>query len=204
VARDSRAELMATAILTRVVPSNSQCGELRVHLWSTADIEEMGDYWARNRRHLSATQPHRDPAFWTVEGQRQRVERASNDVAVGRMYPFLVREDGRLVAEIGLSDVTRGAFQSSHLGYSVDADRLRRGVASASVSVVADMAFNDLGLHRLQAATMVENIASQGVLERCNFERIGVATGYLAIAGAWADHVIWQRINVAMEPPATL
>jgi [ribosomal protein S5]-alanine N-acetyltransferase len=190
--------------LSRVVPSNARRGELRVQMWSTTDLEELGDYWARNRLHLSPTQPSRDPGFWTVDGQRQRVERASHDVAVGRMYPFLVREDGHLVAEIGLSDVTRGAFQSCHLGYSVDADRLRRGVASSAVGAVVDMAFNDLGLHRLQAATMVENIASQGVLQRCQFDRIGVAPGYLSIAGAWADHVIWQRINPSAEPPAPL
>ncbi len=192
------------AVLTRVVAPNTQRGELRVQMWSTTDIEEMGDYWERNRRHLSPTQPLRDPEFWTVEGQRQRVERASNDVAVGRMYPFLVREDGQLVAEIGLSDVARGVFQSCHLGYSVDADRLRRGVASWAVAAVVDMAFHDLGLHRLQAATMVENEASQGVLQRCNFDRIGVAPGYLAIAGGWRDHVLWQRINPATDPPVPL
>lgn len=188
--------------LSRTGPPDARRGELRVHLWSTADIEEMGHYWARNRRHLSPTQPHRDPVFWTVEGQRQRVERASNDVAVGRMYPFLVREDGQLVAEIGLSDVVRGAFQSCHVGYSVDADRLRRGVASWALSAVVDMAFRDLGLHRLQAATMVENVASQGVLRHCNFDTIGVAPGYLAIARAWQDHVLWQRIDPASDPPA--
>jgi ribosomal-protein-alanine N-acetyltransferase len=171
-------------------------------MWSTTDVEEMGDYWGRNRQHLSPTQPHRDGGFWTVEGQRKRVERASNDVAVGRMYPFLVREDGRLVAEVGLSDVARGAFHSCHVGYSVDADRLRCGIASWAASAVADMAFHDLGLHRLQAATMVENVTSQRVLQRCGFDRIGVAAGYLAIAGAWEDHVLWQRISPAMEPPS--
>ena len=190
---------MAMPLLTRVGAANPKHGELQVRMWSTTDVDEMGDYWKRNRHHLSPTQPHRDPNFWTVEGQRQRLERSSNDVAVGRMYPFLVREDGRLVAEIGLSDVVRGAFQSCHLGYSVDATRLRCGIASWAVSAVVDMAFHDLGLHRLQAATMVDNLASQAVLRHCDFDRIGVAAGYLAIVGAWQDHVLWQRVNSAME-----
>jgi [ribosomal protein S5]-alanine N-acetyltransferase len=186
--------------LIRTAPPDARHGELLIHRWSSADVDEMGDYWARNRQHLSPTQPHRDDGFWTVDGQRQRVERASNDVAVGRMFPFLVREDGRLVAELGLSDVTRGAFHSCHVGYSVDAGRLRRGIASWAVDALAGIAFDDLGLHRLQAATMVDNVASQGVLQRCGFDRIGVAPGYLAIAGAWEDHILWQRINPAMAP----
>ncbi len=187
---------------TRRASRNQHHGELLVHAWSAADVEDLGAYWARNREHLLPTQPQRDALFWTVEGQRQRVERASNDVATGRMFPFLVREDGRLVGELGLSDVARGAFCSAHLGYSVDAERLRVGIASWAVGAVVDIAFDDLGLHRLQAATMVDNVASQGVLVRCGFDRIGVAAGYLAIAGAWRDHVLWQRTNPAMPPPA--
>lgn len=186
--------------LTRTAPPDGRHGELRLHVWSMTDVDDLGEYWARNRRHLSPTQPGRDPSFWTVEGQRQRLLRASNDVAVGRMYPFVVREDGRMVADIGISDVARGAFQSGHLGYSVDADRLRRGIASWAVDAVVDVAFNDLGLHRLQAATLVDNLASQRVLQRCEFERIGVAAGYLAIAGGWRDHVLWQRHNPSLDP----
>ena len=186
--------------LTRTGPPERGHGELTIQLWSPMDVDELGDYWARNRDHLEPTQPNRDDAFWTVEGQRHRVERASNDVAVGRMYPFLVREHGRLVAEVTLSDVARGAFQSCHLGYSVDGSRLRRGIASWAVTAIVDVAFHDLGLHRLQAATMTDNVASQGVLQHCAFERIGVARGYLAIAGEWADHVLWQRINDARRP----
>jgi ribosomal-protein-alanine N-acetyltransferase len=173
---------------------------LRIHPWSSADVEDLGAYWERNRAHLSPTQPLRDDSFWTVDGQRQRLERASHDIAVGRMIPFLVREDGVLVAEVTLSDLTRGAFCSSHLGYSVDGERLRRGIASWAVEAVVGMAFTDLGLHRLQAAAMVDNVASQRVLQRCGFDRIGVAAGYLAIAGRWADHVLWQRINAERAP----
>ncbi len=188
--------------LARIVAATHRHGELRLHLCSSEDVDELGAYWQRNRGHLSPTQPLRLDTFWTVEGQRERVAGTSPDVAAGRLYPFLVREDGRLVAEIGLSDVTRGAFHSCHLGYSVDAGRLRCGIATAAVRAVVDIAFADLALHRLQAATMVDNRASQGVLRRCDFERIGVATGYLAIAGAWRDHVLWQRVHRGMAPPA--
>jgi [ribosomal protein S5]-alanine N-acetyltransferase len=187
---------------TRVVAPDGRRGELKISMWSDDDVDELGAYWARNREHLLPTQPNREPDFWTVTGQGQRVERASHDVAIGRMFPFLVRENGRLVAEIVLSDVARGAFCSANLGYSVDGKRLRLGIASWAVAAVVDIAFSDLGLHRLQAGTTVENVASQKVLERCEFARIGVAAQYLAIAGSWRDHVLWQRTNDGMPPPA--
>jgi [ribosomal protein S5]-alanine N-acetyltransferase len=192
--------LRAVPHLARNGEADDRHGPLRIHPWSSADVEDLGVYWERNRAHLSPTQPQRDESFWTVEGQRQRFERAAHDIAVGRMFPFLVREDSALVAEVTLSDVTRGAFCSSNLGYSVDGARLRRGIASWAVEAVVGIAFTDLSLHRLQAATMVDNVASQRVLHRCGFDRIGVADGYLAIDGKWADHVLWQRINAELAP----
>jgi ribosomal-protein-alanine N-acetyltransferase len=188
--------------VTRTGAPDGRRGQLQISVWSEDDIDELGAYWMRNREHLLPTQPHRDPAFWTVDGQRQRVERAADDVATGRIVPFLVREDGRLVGEVMLSDVAGGAFCSANLGYSVDGQRLRLGIAAWAVAAVVDVAFSDLALHRLQAGTMLDNIASQKVLERCEFVRIGVAAQYLAIAGSWRDHVLWQRTNPGMPPPS--
>ncbi len=58
-----------------------------------------------------------------------------------------------------------------------------------------DIAFGELGLHRLQAGTLVHNTGSQKVLERNGFERIGLARAYLKIAGRWQDHILFQRIS---------
>jgi ribosomal-protein-alanine N-acetyltransferase len=44
----------------------------------------------------------------------------------------------------------------------------------------------------LEAATLVDNRASQRVLEKNRFHRIGLAPRYLEIAGAWRDHLLFQ------------
>ena len=44
------------------------------------------------------------------------------------------------------------------------------------------VAFVELGLHRIEAGTLLDNVASQRVLERNGFVRFGVALGYLNIA----------------------
>ena len=51
-----------------------------------------------------------------------------------------------------------------------------------------------LGLHRLEAGTMVENVASQRVLEARGFEKFGLAPGLLFLNGAWRDHVLYQKL----------
>ena len=68
-----------------------------------------------------------------------------------------------------------------------------RGVATAAVAHVVAACARD-GLHRLQAGTLLHNAASQAVLQRNGFERIGVARRYLRIAGTWQDHVLLERL----------
>jgi ribosomal-protein-alanine N-acetyltransferase len=61
------------------------------------------------------------------------------------------------------------------------------------VGELVDHAFAELDLHRLEAGTLVDNLASQRVLTKNGFERIGLARNYLHISGAWRDHVLFQR-----------
>ena len=56
-----------------------------------------------------------------------------------------------------------------------------------------EISFVELGLHRLQAATLVDNQPSRRVLEKNGFESIGLARRYLEIAGEWRDHLLFQR-----------
>jgi ribosomal-protein-alanine N-acetyltransferase len=70
-----------------------------------------------------------------------------------------------------------------------------RGIATAAVAAAVELAFGDLRLHRLQAATLLSNHASQRVLEKNRFERIGVSPDYLRIAGRWQDHVLFARVS---------
>jgi [ribosomal protein S5]-alanine N-acetyltransferase len=46
----------------------------------------------------------------------------------------------------------------------------------------------------VQAATLVDNVPSQRVLEKNWFERIGVARRYLRINDDWRDFVLFQRL----------
>ncbi len=78
--------------------------------------------------------------------------------------------------------------------YWVDKEYNGRGVGSAAVAYAVGAAQAELGLHRLQAATLQHNAASQKILRRSGFEKIGLAPAYLKIAGAWQDHCLYQRI----------
>ena len=162
----------------------------------TDDAEVLADLVSRNRAFLAPWDLVRDEEYFTVDGQAQRIERALAEHERGAICPYVILADGgEVVGCITLDGIERGPVQSCHLGYWVDEEHNGRGLATAAVAHMLGVAFDELELHRVQAATLPHNAASQRVLERNGFERIGLARGYLRIAGRWQDHILFQRIS---------
>jgi ribosomal-protein-alanine N-acetyltransferase len=120
-------------------------------------------------------------------------------------FAFPVETNGapqpaQVLGRVTLSNVQRGAFQCAYLGYWVDVEHCGQGLAGELVARVVRFAFDDLGLHRVQAAVMPENSASQRVLRRLGFRLEGRATRYLEIAGAWRDHDIFALLADEARP----
>lgn len=163
----------------------------------TGDGAALARAYAANREHLAPWEPSRSDVFFTRAHQEQHVEQCLADVQAGRGYRFVIESgDGEIRGRVNLNNVVRGAFWSADLGYWIDGRHTRRGLAGRAVALVSDHARTELHLHRLQAATLLHNTASQRVLTSDGFERIGIAPQYLRIAGEWQDHVLFQRILV--------
>ena len=69
-----------------------------------------------------------------------------------------------------------------------------RGLATAAVNAVCEHARRRWNLHRVEAGTNVENVASQRVLAKCGFEEIGLSRAHLFINGRWSDSRQFHRI----------
>ncbi|MFF8604339.1 GNAT family N-acetyltransferase [Streptomyces sp. NPDC015346] len=147
----------------------------------------------RNRAHLGPTEPYRSERYYTAEGQAERL-------ADGGARWFAVDGEAIVGAAI-LSQIFLGPFRSASLGYWVDGAYTGRGLAGRLVEEVCRAARDELGLHRIQAGTLLDNHASQRVLAKSGFERIGTAPRYLHIDGAWRDHHLFQRILHDNPPP---
>ncbi|MGY1833111.1 GNAT family N-acetyltransferase [Geodermatophilus sp. SYSU D01180] len=147
-----------------------------------------------NREHLAPFEPVRDEEFFTEAGQAARLVSLLTEEEHGRAHPYVIEVAGALAGRITVTNVIHGPFCSGTLGYWVAADRTGRGVATAAVDHVLTECFTRHGLHRVEAATLVDNPASQTVLRRVGFALIGQAPGYLRIAGRWRDHLLFQRL----------
>ncbi len=98
-----------------------------------------------------------------------------------------------------MNNVVWGAFYSAFLGYKLDKYFINKGYMSVAVEMLTKYAFEELGLHRIEANVMPKNKASLRVLEKNQFINEGISKYYLNINGIWEDHIHMVKINYAMH-----
>ena len=168
--------------------------EVSVRLVRADDAAQLAALVDRNRAALAPWDPSRADRYFTEAGQRALLTGILEHRERHEAYPGLILVDGRLAGQINLNNIVLGPFRSADLGYWVDVEHRNRGVATAAVGQLLETAFTELGLHRVQAGTLLHNTASRRVLTRHGFTEIGVASRYLKIAGRWQDHLLHQRL----------
>ncbi len=162
---------------------------------TAADAAALAEAYVRNRSHLAPWEPVRDEEFFTERGQGAVLTVLEEYRRAGRAARWVLADPaGAIVGSMTLNSIVLGPFRSADLGYWIDGGLSGRGLASAAVELVCGIAADGLGLHRVQAGTCLDNVASQRVLAKCGFEPIGMAPNYLHIAGRWRDHRLFQRI----------
>lgn len=157
------------------------------------DAAVLAAAYKRNREHLAPYEPRRAPDFFTEQVQRESLASALEEARHGRAAGWLVFDGDRVAGRVNLNSIVRGAAHCAHLGYWIDRDYTGQGLATAAARTACARAL-DLGLHRVEAGTLVENEASKTVLRRCGFEPIGHAPSSLFIAGEWRDHDLFQLL----------
>lgn len=110
-----------------------------------------------------------------------------------RYEPLLAcrSEDGAIVGFFNLGEIVRGYFQSAFLGYNAVAAHAGQGYMGEALRLVLAHAFDDMGLHRVEANIQPANRRSINLVKRAGFVREGFSQRYLQIGGQWRDHERW-------------
>lgn len=157
------------------------------------DAEDVLKYYLKNREYLSPFEPDRDDSFYTLPVQRRNLIEAYKQFLNGDSINFGIYRGNRFIGKIQISNIIVGIFKSAFVGYSIDEEEQGKGYMKEALSLVVKYAFDEMGLHRLEASTLIENIKSQKVLKVCGFKQLGINENYLFINGKWRDHIIFYK-----------
>jgi ribosomal-protein-alanine N-acetyltransferase len=166
-----------------------------------ADYEAWAALRQGSHRYLQPWEPLWPEDDLTRAAFKRRLSIYAREMEAGHAWPFFILADqGRTLAgAITLSNIRRGVAETGTLGYWVGEPFAGRGHATAAVRAVVGFAFEELKLHRVEAACVPSNVGSRRVLEKAGFEHEGQARAYLKINGAWADHLLFGRVNEARQ-----
>jgi ribosomal-protein-alanine N-acetyltransferase len=124
-----------------------------------------------NRAYFAASISDRGDEFFDQFTERHSALLAEQEAGIGAFY-VLVAEDGSVLGRFNLVFAGDG---TAVLGYRVAQHVAGRGVATATVRDLCQLAAARHGLRMLRAATSRENAASQKVLTRAGFVPSGPA-----------------------------
>ena len=131
-----------------------------------SDAPLLLDLYLRNARFLRPWEPLHDGSWLTPGGQELALAATLRAQLQGLLRDFVILDGGVPAGRVTLSEITRGAFQNTYLGYFVSQDHNGRGVATAAARLALGQAFAVERLHRVQAAIMPRNAGSIRVAEK--------------------------------------
>ncbi|OEZ93434.1 putative ribosomal N-acetyltransferase YdaF [Janthinobacterium sp. HH106] len=118
--------------------------------------------------------------FYSLDGIHAHVAQFLDQHAQGRMHPcIIVDEHGQLIGRANLKDIDQQQGVAE-VGYRIGELQAGKGLATAALRHLIDLAQNEWQLASLCAYAIDGNAASIRVLERCGFVQ-GVAVSDIAI-----------------------
>jgi ribosomal-protein-serine acetyltransferase len=111
----------------------------------------------------------------------------------GREYAYGIFAADGLAGGIGLH--TDRENRSAMIGYWIDAEHEGRGLVTRSSRALTDIAFRDLGMHRVWLSADVKNTRSRAVAERLGFHLEGIHRGDSLREGRSRDTAIYAILE---------
>jgi RimJ/RimL family protein N-acetyltransferase len=99
-------------------------------------------------------------------------------------------DTGELIGNVGV----RKALPDSRVaetGYELNPAHWGRGYATEAARAMLAFGFGELGLHRIHAHCVAENLASSNVLEKLGMRREGLLRQHEWIKGRWWDVLLY-------------
>ena len=122
------------------------------------------------------------------------VDAAQRQVNEEQGAQFAIVRAGALAGTIGFHGVN-WPNRATSIGYWLAADAQGRGLVTAAVRALCDLAFREWGLHRVELRAQPANLRSRAVAERCGFTEEGIAREAERIGDEFLDLVVYSLLS---------
>jgi ribosomal-protein-alanine N-acetyltransferase len=182
------------------VPGAWQTERLLLRQLGPEAASAVRSYGLRSRESHAPWDPIRPKDYWELPVVAERLHVQMLEAELDRSlctYLSAKAAPEHVIGVLNLRNITRGALMSCVIGYGLAPEAVGCGFMSEAIDRIVAVAFDELGLHRIEINIVPRNVRSIAVAERCGFTREGLSRRYLKIAGRWEDHVRYAKLNEA-------
>lgn len=167
----------------------------RIRLIEPADAALIAAHRVRDAEAFRPWEPDQPAGFFTSEGQAARIDRLLAGHRAGTVWPGVVLAGDQVVGQITVGGILRQPhLRRASVGYWIGSVAQNQGHAGQALALALRVMTDELGLHRAEASTGLENLPSQRVLRRNGFSPYGVSHSSIFLDGAWRDGLLWERL----------
>ncbi|MDZ8187863.1 MAG: GNAT family protein [Nostoc sp. ChiSLP02] len=106
----------------------------------------------------------------------------------------VLKEENRLIGNCGIR-VNDLELKEANIGYEINSQYWGQGYATETAQAILKFGFDKLGMHRIWAWCVTENIGSVRVLEKIGMHREGHLGEKELIKGRWYDNFIYAILE---------
>ena len=155
-------------------------------------------FYEDDRELFERYEPTRPNNFYTENYHRYLLNYEYNRILRGDLmrYYFFPKDDAdRIIGTVSLRNIVHGAYEKCEIGYKLSGDYQGQGYAREGIACVLQIAFEELGLRRIEAYCMPENASSIRLLESLHFQPEGRLRQYVQINGRYEDHLLYSLLR---------
>lgn len=169
--------------------------DIIINLLEESDAQELFTFELKNRAFFERVGFPRGDNYYELNNFNTIIKESIEEQEKGLINMYLIKNhNGMILGRINLLSIVRGSFNKAELGYRMGEEHQGKGYATSAVKLVLDEAVNKHKLHRIEAGTSPNNIGSQIVLIKNDFQFVGRFSKYIYKNGEWCDSIYFERI----------
>lgn len=157
------------------------------------DAEPLFSIIDRERDSLRTWLPWLDSTK-TAEDEANFIRFSAEKMARGELWIAVILYDGNVAGTLDIHDIVK-EHHRGQIGYWLSEEFRGKNIMGQSVRKLIDIAFNELGLVRLELLTDTENLKSRNVAEKAGFSEDCILKSYYFDHGEYRDAVLFSIVK---------
>jgi RimJ/RimL family protein N-acetyltransferase len=168
---------------------------LVVRCYNLSDVQLLVKSVSESVEHLKPWMPwaHSEPEPMDIKVERMRRFHDEFERGEDFIYGIFNKDESRLLGGTGLH--TRIGDEQLEIGYWIHKDFINQGLATESTAALVKVAFEIVGVHRVEIHCDPGNLASAAIPRKLGFVHEGILREKTRFLDGWSDSMVWALLD---------